>query len=278
MLTFGLWKWFRMKYIRILFILFTLILVSLFARNQVSEYFSLAELTYNDSPLTIPDYLMGMLNMPQFFMFFAFPVLFSILIADLITDDFEEGYALFILARLRNRTQYIINKLTLLLVTSFFYLFLIVLISVISWWTLGTPFNGETFHYIFISDSEVGIPTGITWIKVFSFFLLGIFSHGLLTLVITQFTGKPSLTIGLIIIMAFIYNGLYVASQNSIALLPLSQYVVGMHNEYEPFGLPIQYFNLINSYLYLIIISIVLIIILVIKFKNDDLESNEKSN
>lgn len=278
MFTYGLGNWFRTKFIRIMIIVFILMLISIFARNQVTEYLSLAGLISSDSELTVSDYLIGMLNMPQFFMFFAFPVLFSILIADLITDDFEEGYALFILARVHNRTQYIFNKLYILLVASLFFMSLVIIISALTWVFLGSPISGENFHYIFIRDSEVGLPFAMTWLKIFSFFFLGVFSHGLLTLAITMYTSKPSLTIGLIIMGAFIHNALYVASQSAIVLLPLSQYVVGIHTEYEPFGFPIKHFDLMNSYFYMITISAFLIILMIRKFKNTDFFIHNNSN
>lgn len=271
MFSFGLGNWFKMRFTRIIIIVPIIVLLALFARNQVSEFLSLAELLPDNSEITISDYFMGMLNMPQFFMFFAFPILFSILIADLITDDFEEGYALFLLSRMQNRTQYILHKIYILLIVSLFFVFLVITISVLIWLILKTPISGETYHYIFLRDEELSIPLIYTWMKVISFFFLGVFLHGLITLVITMYTNKPSLTIGLIIIAGFIHNVLYVTSQTIISFMPLSQYVVGMHKEYEPFGLPIDFFDLINSYVYMIIMCIILIVMLIRKFRSQNL-------
>src|SRR5699024_4233696 len=161
---------FKMRFTRIIIIVPMIVLLALFARNQVSEFLALAELLPDNSEITISDYFMGMLNMPQFFMFFAFPILFSILIADLITDDFEEGYALFLLSRMQNRTQYILHKIYILLMVSLFFVFLVITISALTWIILKTPISGETYHYIFLRNEELSIPLIYTWMKVISFF------------------------------------------------------------------------------------------------------------
>ena len=87
MLNFEFNQWIRANWIKLSIVSFILFLSALFAKNQVYTFMDLSELIPDGAILTVVDYLFGMLNAPQFFMFFVFPVLFSLLTSDLIVAD-----------------------------------------------------------------------------------------------------------------------------------------------------------------------------------------------
>src|SRR5690625_4886952 len=132
MLNFDFNQWIRANWIKLSMVSFILFLSALFAKNQVYTCMDLSDLIPVGSILIVVDYLVVMLNAPQFFMFFLFQVLFSLLTSDLIVADMNNNFISYILPRYSNRKDYLITKYKLIIFLAILFTFMTIGISVIT--------------------------------------------------------------------------------------------------------------------------------------------------
>lgn len=275
MLLFEISRFIRKSKIRIVIVVLLLLLASVFSKNNVYELLRVSNLLPDNAVLSVPDFLIGILNSTQFVMYFIFPVLFSILIADIITADFNERLINFILPRLKNRFQYIITKCTMVFLMSILFTCFVFITALLVAVSFNMPFNHNKYHYIFLITAKSGGSMFITYMSMVTTFIIGLTFIGLITLVVSFYTRSAGVAIGVIIILSFIHNAFYVVSSDLIIWLPFSQYIVGLHNHFAPYGIPVRYFTMHFSNIYLFVGIALMIVLLILKIRKVDINNVE---
>ncbi|MCJ7841736.1 ABC transporter permease [Lederbergia sp. NSJ-179] len=228
-----------------------LILTAIFSKKNVYVLLELYDLVPEGAILTVQDYLVGLFNSAQFVMFFIFPVLFAVLIADLITVDFDDGFIHMILARAESRFHYIITKCGVILMMAVLFTCLVIATALLVATVFRIPFSGDRYHYLFLADHNAS--SLFIYFIILSSFILGLTFIGMLTLVLSVYTRGAGVAVGVMILLGFIHNVFYVIDSPFLLWLPFTQYVVGIHEAYAPFGIPVSYFTSAFSSLYLLI-------------------------
>lgn len=261
MLLFEISMYFKRNKVKLLIITFLLILASIFSKTNVYNLLYFSNLLLDNAVLTFPDYLIGILNSVQFIMFFVFPVLFSILVSDIINSDYHNGFINLILSRIKKRSYYIIIKCTMVFLLSILFACLVFLAAFLVAIIFNIPFSNNKYHYIFQIISKTDGAILMIYMSMISIFIFGLTFIGLLTLVIAVYTGSAGIAVGFIIILGFVHNAFYVISNDLLVWLPFSQYIVGLHNHFAPFGISVSYFtmNFSNIYIFLAIVLMILL-------------------
>ncbi|HHT7143186.1 TPA: hypothetical protein ACTZ34_005143 [Bacillus cereus] len=262
MFWFELLKYFNKYKVRIVIVCLLLGVTCIYSKHNVSELLTLMNLLPNGTGLTAHDYLIGMFNSAQFIMFFVFPVLFSILIADIINADFDDGYINLVLPRINNRFNYIWTKCNIVFFVAILFTSIIILLGMTISVIFKLPFSDENHHFLFTMSNNPSVL--MTYISTIFTFICGLTFIGMLTLVIAMYTQSSAVAIGSIIVLSFVHNAFYVGSSNLLIWLPFSQYIVGLHSHFVPFGIPVRYFTVMFSNIY-ILIGILLMLILLTK-------------
>lgn len=238
-----------------------LALISVFSMTNVSLILEMSLLLPENAQISLHDYIIGIFNSSQLVMFFAFPIMFSILCSDVINGDFSNGYAAFVFQRVQSRWDYLLAKF-------FLICFLAVLFTVISKFIMVVAglaiFNlsvGANNHHFVILAVETHSIWLVYW-QTFVLFVMGLIFIGMLTMVVSLYTKSSGLAVGCIVILSFVHNALYVTSSNFLVLLPFTQYILGLHNNFGYFGLGAEYFTITFSQAYLIIGLIAMMFIL----------------
>ncbi len=269
MMTFEIAKYLRRYWKRLAVVTGILILNAIFNKKNVYILLELLGLIPEGAVLTVPDYLVGLFNSAQFVMFFIFPVLFAVLIADLITADFDDGLIYLILSRVESRFHYLIAKCAIVFLMAIVFTCLVVITVLFVAAVFRIPFSGETYHYLFLADLSVS--STLTYVMILTTFILGLTFIGMLTLVISVYTSGAGIAVAVIILFGFIHNIFYVLGSHFLLWLPFTQYVVGMHARYAPFGISVPYFTNTFSSMYLIIGIIISFGLMMRKMRSSDI-------
>lgn len=232
---------------KIIIVSFLLFICALYSKKNVYEILSLSQLLPKDTVLNAADYFIGIINSSQFIMFFMFPILYTILIADLFTNDFNEGHIFFIFARAKSRLSYVFNKYTFLMFLSICFTFIAFFMAGLVTILFNIPYIGPKYHFIFQTELSI-----LHYISMLITFILGLFFIGLIALFISIYTRSASMSVGLLIIISLVHNAFYVTSSKFLIWLPFSQYIIGLHYEYAPYGLEVPYFTIAFSNLYIL--------------------------
>ncbi|MFS0647360.1 hypothetical protein [Siminovitchia sp. 179-K 8D1 HS] len=152
MVTFEIAKYLRRCWKRIAVVTGILLLTAIFNKKNVYILLELFDLIPEGAVLTVHDYIAGLFNSAQFVMFFVFPVLFAVLIADLITADFDNGFIYLILSRVESRFHYLITKCAIVFLMAMIFTCLVVITALVVVAVFRIPFSGETYHYLFLAD------------------------------------------------------------------------------------------------------------------------------
>lgn len=251
MMPFEIAKYLRHCWKRLAVVTGILILNAIFNKKNVYTLLELLDLIPEGAVLTVQDYIVGLFNSAQFVMFFIFPVLFAVLIADLITADFDDGFIYLVLSRLESRFHYLITKCAIVFLMAIIFTCLVVITALFVVAVFRIPFSGETYHYLFLADQRAS--SIMTYVMILTTFILGLTFIGMLTLVISVYTRGAGIAVAVIILLGFIHNIFYVLGSPFLLWLPFTQYVVGMHANYAPFGISVPYFTNAFSSAYLII-------------------------
>lgn len=271
MLSFEILMYFKKNKVKILIITFLLILASIFSKKNVYNLLYLSDLLPDDYKLTFPDYLIGILNSTQLIMFFIFPVLFSILVSDIINSDYNNGLINFILPRIDKRSHYVICKCIIVFILSIFFTCLVFLTALFVAVLFNIPFTNIKYHYIFEFISQIDTSLIMTYFTMISTFIFGLTFIGLLTLVVSTYTGSSGIAVGFIIILGFVHNAFYVVGSDLIVWLPFSQYILGLHNQFVPFGYSVSYFNMKFSNAYIFFGIILMVLLLGLKIRKTEI-------
>lgn len=259
------------RLIRFMIVVILLVPTAIVAKHEVNLILELSHLAPPGARVTVSDYLMGMLNGPQFIMFFLLPTLFSILVADLITMDFTEGYISLIAPRLKNRMNYVLTKTLIVFFAANVFIISAIVVAIMTWIMLGVPLQGEKYHYMFHLNVYGEIQLLNVWVSVYLAVVFGLTFIGLLTLVISTYTKSAAIAVGSIIVLGVIHNGLYVTSNPVLVWMPFTQYIRGLNSQYYPFGIPVDYFTSGFSSIYIFLGSILMFTFLFIKHRKSDL-------
>lgn len=271
MISFEVSKYFKKNKLRLLIVTFLLILFSIFSKNNIYNLLYLSNLLPDGAVLTFPDYLVGIVNSAQFIMFFAFPVLFSILVSDIINSDYDNGFINLIFPRIKERFYYIITKCTIVFLLAILFTGLVFLTALFVGIIFDIPFISTKYHYIFELIEKTNGSSLMMYMSMVSTFVFGLTFIGLITLVISIYTGSAGIAVGFIIILGFVHNAFYVTNSNLLALLPFSQYIIGLHNNFGPFGIPVSYFTINFSNIYILLGIILMILLLGIKIRKTEI-------
>lgn len=263
-------QWIRTNWIKLTLVSIILFLSALFAKSQVYTFMNLSELIPDGAVLTVIDYLFGMLNAPQFFMFFIFPVLFSLLTSDLITADINNNYISYLLSRYSSRKDYLLTKYKLIVYLAITFTIMTIGISVVTWIIIGVPVRGEIFHYIFLEAKYNDKSIFIISANIILRFIIGLIMIGFISVFLSILFNRI-VAIGFIVILGYLHNAFYVTTSLGIITLPFTQYVYGLQYLYSPFGIPIHFFNSLYSITYMIIMITVIGIFILNSFKKLEL-------
>lgn len=267
MIKYELKKYIHKNYIQIIGVLFVLLLIGLYSLKNVKLILELCNLIDYKSKLTVNDYILGVFNSYQFVMTLLFPILFSILVSDLIVSDYREGYIDMILTRVDSIFMYIAKKCIIISILAIAFTLSLVLILLGISFFAGLSFNERSSHYVYLYFNFINKSNIYIYIYTIVMFCVGLIFIGLLTILISIYTKKPAISVGLVVLIGYIHNVFYVLLNKGISLLPFSQYIVGLHKEFYPFGMPSSYFTQTFSIIYMIIGSIFIVILLLRKLK-----------
>lgn len=251
MLKFEIMRYLKRNRIRLLIISFLLVITAMFSVNNVYRFLILSELLTESDVYTISDYIIGTLNSTQFVMYFIIPVLFSVLVADLIRVDFDGKLDQFLFTRLNNRLSYLSSKLKMIALLSVFFTiwFLIILLIVGLFYQISLV--GSNYHYLFLANQRHAI---WVWISVVNSFVLGMILVGMIVVMLSVYLQNAGVPVAIIILLGFVHNFAYVLRwDTALAWLPFTQYIFGQRYYFAPFGLSVPYFTTVFSTSYMII-------------------------
>lgn len=271
MLLFELLMYFKRNKVKLLVIMSLLLLAVIFSKKNVYNLLHLSNLLPGNYMLTLSDYVMGIFNSAQFIMFFIFPVLFSILVSDLINSDYQNGLINFILPRIKKRFYYIANKSIMVFILSVLFTALVIFLAFLVGFLFKMPSNTMDFHYIFDFVASTNTPLFMTYLSMIVTFIFGLTFIGMLTLVVSAYTSSSGLAVAFIILLGFFHNILYVVGSDFIIWLPFTQYILGLHYQFVPFGFSVNYFTMTFSNLYIFIGNVLMILLLGIQLRKSEI-------
>lgn len=265
MLKTNLLCYMKRRRLRILIVAVIILLIAMFSMQNVYNFMRMSNLLSEVAIFTVADYMMGIFNSAQLVMYFIIPVSFSILIADLMRSDFDEGITQFILIRKHNRSDYLIEKCKMIIALAILYTFMMIIISFIVAVIFEVSFGGVNYHYLFLAFDNNVLKAFVT---VISTFILGLSFIGIMTMTFSIHTNSAGIAVGIIILMGFAHNIFFVIKHDiALAWLPFSQYIVGHYNVFAPFGLNVPYFNGVFANLYMIVGSAILLSVIMQKLR-----------
>lgn len=267
MFLFELKRYFIRNNKRIMTVYFFILVASIYSLSNVKTLF-LGE----DYSLNLHNYIIGEFNSAQLMMFFIYPLLFSILLSDLILFDFDSGYISLISSRIKNRFQYILCKLLLILVLAVCFTLVVLICKVIIALILNIPFDGNLQIYIAIMLKKCSILE--IYMYSIMFFIAGLTLVGMITLFISLYIKNSGISVGIIFLIGILHNIFLIMLSDYISLLPFSQYVIGLHNEFEPIGINKSYFTLEFSFFYIIFSILIMFLLVLKKIKKYNLGGN----
>ncbi len=271
MVLFELLRLFNSKNKRIICTIIIMFLSAIFSVKNVNLILKMSNLMPDGSNLTIGDYIIGIFNSSQLIMFFVFPLLISILAGDLIISDFNDGIVNYIFIRIKSRFDYVLNKIITIAVISIIFTILLIVISFIVGFLFDMPLISGKYHFVFLASEYNNISHLTVYILTILIFIQGLIFISLMTILITLYTKSSTLAIGLIIIIGFIHNVLYVINSDILVFMPFSQYIVGLHSFFDPFGIPIDFFTPQFSVIYLFLGISLLTLLIYRKINKSDI-------
>ncbi|MCL1990928.1 MAG: hypothetical protein FWG67_08580 [Defluviitaleaceae bacterium] len=269
MINFEILRYLKCKWIRILLVICLLFVTAAFSVQNVYRFLIMSELLTAYDLFTISDYIVGTFNSAQFMMYFILPVLFSILVADIISADLDENLDQFFFTRLDNRLSYVFVKIKMIILFAivFTILFLAVLLITGSFYHIS--FTTNHHHYLFLANQRHHV-----WVYLYvaSFFILGLILIGMIVVTLSIYLKNAGVSVGIIVLLGFMHNIFYVIGFDGVlAWLPFSQYLFGHRNYFMPFGLDVPYFTTLFSLMYMIGGSGILSILMTKKIRNMDI-------
>lgn len=251
-------SWIRAHWIRLFIVSVVLVLTAYIAKNQVYTIIVLSDLAPEGQQLSLLDYFIGMLSAPQLFMFFIFPVLFAILVSDLVISEVSGKQIRYRVLRYGSRRSYIIEKYESMIGLSILFVIMVVIVTVFTWLAMGVRLESELHHYIFVEAAFHDRSILLIVLQVLIRFIIGIIMVGFITLYIALLSNSAVMAVGFIILTGFLHNAFYVMSAIGIITLPFTQYIYGLQSLYAPFGIPVSFFTSLFSYSYMISLIVLL--------------------
>lgn len=271
MVLFEMLRLFSSKNKRIICIMIITFLSAIFSVKNVNLILQMSNLMPDGSTLTISDYIIGIFNSSQLIMFFVFPLLISILTGDIIISDFNDGIVNCIFIRMKNRFDYVFNKVITITIISIMFTAMLIVISFIVGFLFNIPLANGKYHFVFLASIYNNISHTAIYIITILMFILGLIFISLMTILISLYTKSSTLAIGLIVIIGFLHNVLYVIDSDILLWMPFSQYILGLHSLFAPFGIPIDFFTPQFSIIYLFLGISVLILLIYRKINKSDI-------
>ena len=145
------------------------------------------------------------------------------------------------------------------------------MISFIVGFLFDMPLISGKYHFVFLASEYNNISHLTVYILTILIFIQGLIFISLMTILITLYTKSSTLAIGLIIIIGFIHNVLYVINSDILVFMPFSQYIVGLHSFFDPFGIPIDFFTPQFSVIYLFLGISLLTLLIYRKINKSDI-------
>lgn len=266
MLFFEIRKYLNTKYYRIIAVLFVAFIFLLTNRTNVSVLF-----IPEGSRLNIHDYIIGCFNSTQFIMFCVFPMLFAVLTSDLITSEINDKYIHFIIPRMNNRLNYLLNKFILMMLIAIFFTICILIFQIII--SIIFDYGGvdrQLFNPVFSLLNKHSLL--YIYLLTIIYFILGLILVGLISILLSLYFNKAVLVVGSIFFISIIHNALLVTGDKFILqFMPFSQYIVGFHNNFSGYTLDSKNFSLKFSIIYYSVSIPILIFLIIRNFKNRDI-------
>lgn len=260
MFLFEVRKYFKTKYKRCISISICILLVSIYSLITIYKF------TLNDiSQMNLNNYIIGELNIVQFVMFIAFPFLFSILISDLILDDFNSGYINFILPRAKNRLGYLICKFFMIIFIAILFTSFILISKYIIAIITRMPIKGELSIHISMVFKNSSIFR--VYFYTIIYFISGLILIGMLSVFISINIKNSGAPVGIIILLGFLHNIFYLTESKYVSILPYSQYVLGLQDKFETLKFISCGYTLKFSFIYMWSLIFILFILTFNKIK-----------
>lgn len=188
----------------------------------------------------------------QFISLIFFPVLYTLLIADLLLHDLKENYAPFILARASSRVSWYLAKVS----TLFYVAFLLVVVAAGMWLTAGLlkGLSWDTFsHPTFLHAEELGQSPFLLLALMLLFYIVGLTVAGAFVLWLSLQLENSILAWGGIAFLGVLSMVTFNASRELFIWLPLSQLMFKVHYPYDQLEPDLHTFTIPWSGTYLII-------------------------
>lgn len=188
----------------------------------------------------------------QFISLIFFPVLYTLLIADLVLHDLKENYAPFILARASSRVSWYLAKVS----TLFYVAFLFVIVAVGMWLTAGLlkGLSWDTFsHPIFQHAGELGQSPFLLLALMLLFYIVGLTVAGAFVLWLSLQLENSILAWGGIVLLGLLSMAAFNANRALFIWLPLSQLMFKIHYPYDQLDPKLRSFTISWSGIYLVL-------------------------
>ncbi|MCU9809625.1 hypothetical protein LEQ06_16585 [Paraclostridium sp. AKS46] len=267
MLRYEFRKYIHKSYFKIIAVWIVLVLIGLYSLKNVKLILELSKLIDSSDKITMNDYILGVFNSFQFVMTFIFPILFSILVSDLIISDYREAHINMIFTRVNSIFIYVIKKCIFICILAVAFTLSLILILLGIAFFMDLSFSGKSNHYVYLYFNFINKSYTYIYLHTIAMFLIGLIFIGLLTILISVYTKNSAISVGLIVLIGYVHNVFYILSSKWISVLPFSQYIVGVHKELYPFGIPLSYFTQKFSITYMLVGSIFIVILILRKLK-----------
>lgn len=154
--------------------------------------------------LILKDYIFASLSYPFYILFIA-PLLYSYLIYDIVTKDYEGGYITFIISRIENRVSYFISKILLIIITANIYFFMNLFILIIVGLIFRLPLHGDSYHEVLNISYKLGLNIYNIFLIQYGIYFIGLIAIGISLLVISLLFNNGIYSI-IFIVMCFIQS------------------------------------------------------------------------
>lgn len=230
------------------------------------KYLVIADFLPKYKTLIFKDYIFSALSYPLYSIC-AVPLLYSYLVYDIVTRDYEGGYVSFIVSRIENRTTYFISKFILIVLTANIFFFINLGILTITAMLFRLPLHGISYYPTLKFSTELGLNTGSIFLIQYSIYVIGLTAIGMIVLTISLLFNSG--TYSIIAVVMLMIQGREAFFNNELILKwsPVSQMVLAKHYPFYFYNYgsysnkSIEYYTIHYSIIFYLIVIIIAFIV-----------------
>jgi hypothetical protein len=178
--------------------------------------------------LIFKDYIFSSLSYPLYCIC-AVPLLYSYLVYDIVTRDYEGGYVSFIVSRIENRATYFISKFILIVLTANIFFFINSGILTITAMLFRLPFHGISYYPTLKFSTELGLNTGSIFLIQYSIYVIGLIAIGMIVLTISLLFNSGIYSIIAIVMLMIQGREAFFNDESILKWSPVSQLALSKH-------------------------------------------------